>query len=82
MIFNGFEIHMANEFIPLHCLALRLDLPKSYLKRLVKQGKIPYVATGNRKRFNQADVCNAIRQLNNAEPFISKATCKCGKDES
>ena len=55
---------MNDEFMSLYRLSLRLDLPRTYLRRLADEHKIPFVVVaGNRRRFNQADVCNAIRQL-------------------
>ena len=55
---------MQDEFMSLDCLSGRLDLPKKYLRRLADERKIPFVVVaGNRRLFNQADVCNAIRRL-------------------
>lgn len=58
---------MDNTFIPLHCLAGRLDLPMTFLKRLADEKKIPFIVAGKRKRFNQADVCNAIRRMTTSQ---------------
>jgi excisionase family DNA binding protein len=53
-----------NEWMSLDCLSGRLDLPKKYLRRLADENKIPFVVVaGNRRRFNQSDVCDAIRRL-------------------
>ena len=58
------RIECDNTFIPLHVLAARLELPKSYLRELTNTGKIPWVGSVRRKRYHQTDVCNAIRSLN------------------
>jgi excisionase family DNA binding protein len=53
-----------DEFMSLHRLALRLGLPKTYIRRLADAGEIPFVRVGGRaRRFCQADVADAIRQL-------------------
>ena len=55
---------MEDTFIPLHVLSGRLELPKAYLKRLADAKRIPFVVVaGNRRRYNQTDVCDAIRKL-------------------
>jgi len=55
---------MENGFVSLDCLSIRMELPKSYLRQLAAANKIPFVIVGgNRKRFNQEDVCLAIRQM-------------------
>ena len=44
---------MAIDYLSLETLSLHLCLPKVYLQRLLKEGKLPYLDTGNgRIRFN------------------------------
>ena len=55
---------MITDYISLECLALNLALPKSYLKRLVKAGKLPYLDTGNgRKRFQEKAVREELDKI-------------------
>jgi len=55
---------MITDYINLECLALNLSLPQSYLKRLIKAGKLPYIDTGNgRKRFQERAVRAALDKI-------------------
>lgn len=55
---------MITNYISLECLALQLALSKTYLKRLVDAGKLPYIDTGNgRKRFQESAVRDALHNL-------------------
>lgn len=55
---------MITNYISLDCLALNLSLPKTYLRRLVKSGELPYVDTGNgRKRFKEDSVRAALDKI-------------------
>jgi len=65
---------MIMDYINLECLALNLSLPKTYLKRLVDSGKLPYIDTGNgRKRFQEKAVREALTRIERqAEQVLSK----------
>ena len=55
---------MITDYINLECLALKLSLPKSYLRRLIKEGELPYLDTGNgRKRFQEKAVRQALDKI-------------------
>ena len=55
---------MITDYISLECLALQLALPKSYLRRLVDTGKLPYIDTGNgRLRFQERAVRQALNKI-------------------
>ena len=55
---------MIADYINLECLALALSLPKTYMQQLVKDGKIPYLDTGNgKKRFQEQTVRLALNKL-------------------
>ena len=55
---------MIMDYVSLDCLALNLALPKTYLKRLVDTGKLPFIDTGNgRKRFQERAVRAALDKI-------------------
>jgi excisionase family DNA binding protein len=61
---------MITDYMTLECLALNLSLPKAYLRRLLREGKLPYIDTGNgRKRFNEAEVRQALAKISINEPL-------------
>ena len=60
MLYKG----MIKDYLSLECLALQLALPKTYLRRLVDSGKLPYIDTGNgRLRFQEQAVRQALDKL-------------------
>jgi excisionase family DNA binding protein len=60
MLYKG----MITDYISLECLALQLALPKAYLRRLVDNGKLPYIDIGNgRLRFQEQAVRQALDRL-------------------
>ncbi len=41
--------------------ALRLGVPKTYLRKLADAGDVPYIDTGGRRLFCLTDVAEALR---------------------
>lgn len=56
-----------DEYIQLELISARLNLPEKYLKELVEDGKIPYLAVGKRKRFQEQAVRAALNDIEQAE---------------
>lgn len=52
-----------NEYISLELISARLNLPEKYLKELIEEGKIPYLAVGKRKRFQEQAVRAALSEI-------------------
>ena len=50
-------------YISINVLSKELGLPRAYLRRLAKQGKIPYLRAGNQVRFLIDDVSEALKGL-------------------
>ena len=48
-------------FMPLEPTALRLGIPKSYLRERVNRGELPHLQIGKRFLFNLRDVGEALR---------------------
>jgi excisionase family DNA binding protein len=48
-------------FMPLEPTAIRLGLPKRYLRELADAGDIPCLRVGRRRLFNPTDVAEALR---------------------
>ena len=58
------DIFFPNEYITLSSLVTRLHLPRSYLERLAKEGKIPCLDVGGgRLRFREDDVIRGLQAL-------------------
>jgi len=53
----------SHEYISLDVLAIRLGLPRPYLKRLMEQGRIPHLVVGPWRRFDEAQVREALLRL-------------------
>lgn len=51
------------EYISLECLALRVGLPQSYLRGLIREGRLPHLVVGGRKRFNESSVCEVLHKI-------------------
>jgi predicted site-specific integrase-resolvase len=51
------------EYMPLDALAAALGLPRLYLRRLARMGKIPCLNVTGRLRFDEAQVREALRRL-------------------
>jgi len=68
-----------NEYISLESVAALLNLPVAYLKRLSESGEIPYLLAGNRKRFQESAVRDALRNIemrtNKPVSKIRKTSC-------
>lgn len=62
---------MANEFVSLDVLAIRLNLPRTYLRQLVREGRIPVLTAGRLQRFDPEQVREALRNL--AETVVHDA---------
>jgi len=58
---------MSTEFISLDVLAIRLALPKPYLRELARRGRIPSLHVGRWLRFDEDQVRDALRELAAAE---------------
>lgn len=56
------------EYLPLDALAARLNLPRTYVRRLAREGRIPSLNVNGRLRFDESAVREALRQLA-AEPL-------------
>ena len=54
---------MATEYLSLTALAARLALPRTYLRRLADERKIPFLNVGGRKRFEEGGVRAALTDL-------------------
>lgn len=54
---------MLYDYLSLDSLALQLALPKTYMKRLVDAGKIPYLTVSGRKRFQEKSVRQALERM-------------------
>ncbi len=52
-----------NGYITLDSLVTRLNLPKKFLKDLVKEGDIPYLEVNGRLRFSEPEVRGALAYL-------------------
>jgi len=50
-------------YISLNVLSDELGLPRAYLRRLARQGKIPYLRAGNQIRFLLDEVAEALKTL-------------------
>lgn len=51
---------LAPEYISLDCLAVRLRLPRKYLRKLAVAGDIPSLRVGRWLRFDEASVRAAL----------------------
>jgi excisionase family DNA binding protein len=54
---------MKTSYLSLESLAANLDLPQSYLRGLANSHQIPFLLAGNRRRFNEAEVRQALSKL-------------------
>ena len=54
---------LKNEYSSLELISARLNLPEGYLKELVEEGRIPYLAVGKRKRFQLNTVRTALDKI-------------------
>ena len=52
-----------SEYLPLDALAAALNLPRPYLRRLAREGRIPALNVNGRLRFDEAQVREALRRL-------------------
>ena len=52
-----------SEFISLDALAASLGLPRTYLRRLADEGRIPALDVNGRLRFDQSMVSEALAKL-------------------
>ena len=50
-------------FLPLDVLATDLGLSRQYLRRLAREGEIPYLDVNGRKRFDPEQVRIALRDF-------------------
>jgi len=57
-----------SEYLSLDALAAALGLPRSYLRRLTREGSIPALNVNGRPRFDEADVRTALTRLAQAVP--------------
>ena len=55
------------EYIPEEVLAIRLGLPKTYVKRLVREHRIPYLKVGRWKRYDEQAVRQVLAKLAEAD---------------
>jgi len=51
------------EYLPLDALAATLNLPRPYLRRLAREGRIPVLHVNGRLRFDEVQVRGALRRL-------------------
>ncbi|MFB0556093.1 MAG: hypothetical protein ACETWQ_22550 [Phycisphaerae bacterium] len=54
---------MKNQYLSLEALAISLGLPKTYLRKLAKQKRIPFLDVSGRKRFQPEDVMDALSKM-------------------
>ncbi len=54
---------MRHEYLALDAMATRLALPKTYLRRLAKDGILPHLNINGRLRFDETAVREALRDL-------------------
>jgi len=74
---------MITDYMTLECLALNLSLPKAYLRRLLREGKLPYIDTGNgRKRFNEVEIREALLRLSSTKERKQRTIILGGDDEN
>lgn len=52
-----------SEYLPLDALAVTLGLPRTYLRRLAREGEIPVLDVNGRQRFDESQVREALRRL-------------------
>jgi len=63
---------MSTELLPLDALAARLELPRTYLRRLAETGEIPSLDANGRLRFDVEAVGEALRLLAKSRQCILK----------
>jgi len=54
---------MSTSYHNLDSLAVRLGLPRTYLRGLARRREIPYLKVGRRLRFDEEAVRSALRKL-------------------
>jgi excisionase family DNA binding protein len=54
-------------YISLNRLSSRLGLSENYLRKLQREGKIPYLKIKNRTKFNEAEVREALLRLSSTK---------------
>jgi excisionase family DNA binding protein len=52
-----------SEYLPLDALAATVGLPRAYLRRLAREGRLPCLNVGGRLRFDEGQVREALRRL-------------------
>jgi excisionase family DNA binding protein len=54
---------MSTAYYTLESLAIKLNLPQSYLRKMTDKKKIPFLIVGGRKRFNPEQVKTELDKL-------------------
>jgi len=62
----------ASEYLPLDALAATLGLPRSYLRRMAREGSIPALNVNGRLRFDEAAVREALARLTRSRKTVKR----------
>lgn len=59
---------MKTQYLSLEALAAVLSLPQNYLRKLAKQKQIPSLKVGNRMKFQESEVREALAKMAKKKP--------------